>query len=236
MTLQPTHIVVAGTGDVYVAPENTPAPADLAELADPWAELGYCDEDGVTFTFSREQEDVNAWQSAEPVRVLITSEPKTIAFNLLEFDRDSILLAFRGGAFSGSAAPYTYTPPDSGTLDVRALVIDGVDGGQTFRFYFPRVQLSGDVEFQLVRTDAVTLSIELSVLASPTKWIILSDLPGFGAEGTMLAASSEDLSALTRAQLDEKATALGLNPSDYATKDDEVAAIQEAQTAAPATA
>jgi hypothetical protein len=220
MALEPTHVVVAGTGAVYVAPEGTTLPIDLAPLASPWEDLGFVSEDGVTFTFSREQEEVNAWQSAEPVRVLVTNEPKTIAFDLLEFDRESILLAFRGGAFSGSTAPFTYTPPDAGTTDVRALVIDGVDGDETFRFCFPRVSLSGDVEFQLVRTDAVTLSMEFSVLASATKWQLLADLTGFSA-----AAALEGMS---RAELDAQAQALGLDPSAYSTKADVIAAIEGA--------
>ena len=224
MALEATHVTVAGTGAVYVAPEGTALPIDLAALAAPWVELGYVGEDGAQFTFSREQEEILAWQSAEPVRVLITQEPKTIEFELLEFDRDSILFAFRGGAFAGVSAPYTYTPPDAGVSDVRALTIDGKDGAQTFRFSFPRISLSGDVEFQLVRTDAVRLSIELSVLASATKWQLISDLPGFGAGTTLLG--------LTRAELDAQAQTLGLDPSAYATKQDVIDAIEAQQGAA----
>jgi hypothetical protein len=194
MALEPQHVVVAGTGAVYVAPENTPLPPDLAALAAPWEDVGYIGEDGTQFTFSREQEEINAWQSADPVRVLVTNEPKTIGFELLEFDRASLLLAFRGGSFSGSAAPYTYTPPDAGTTDVRAMVIDGQDGAQTFRFAFPRVQLQGDLEFSLVRTDATRLAMEFAVLASAEKWSLISDLPGFedtGAGGLAASASAK---------------------------------------------
>jgi hypothetical protein len=189
MALEPTHVTVAGTGAVWVAPEGTVLPADLAAPIAPWEEVGFVGEDGVSFTFSRDQEEINAWQSADPVRVLITNEPKTIEFELLEFDRVSLLLAFRGGSFVGAAAPYTYTPPDAGVSDVRAMLIDGVDGASTFRFGFPRVQLQGDLEFALLRTDALRLAMEFGVLASATKWQIVSDLPGFGA-GTLLEAPS----------------------------------------------
>jgi hypothetical protein len=190
MALEALHVTVAGTGAVWVAPEGTALPADLAPPIAPWEDVGYVGEDGCSFTFSRDQEEVTAWQSAEPVRIMITNEPKTIEFELLEFDRSSLLLAFRGGAFAGVAAPYTYTPPDPGTSDVRAMLIDGVDGASTFRFGFPRVQLQGDLEFALLRTDAVRLSMEFGVLASLTKWQIVSDLPGFGV-GTVLAAEAE---------------------------------------------
>jgi hypothetical protein len=230
--LEPTHVVVAGTGSVYVAPEGTTLPADLAALAAPWADIGYVTEDGVTFTFSREQEDVNAWQSAEPIRVLVTNEPKTIAFDMLEFDRDAILLAFRGGSFAGASAPYTYTPPDAGVSDVRAMVIDGKDGASTFRFAFPRVSLSGDVEFQLLRTDALKLTTEFSVLASVTKWKLISDLVGFGTTALFAA----DGMSLSRAELDERARAVGVeDPESLSTKQDVIDAIEEA-SAAPAPA
>ena len=192
--LEPLHVTVAGTGAVWVAPEGTAIPVDLAAPATPWEDVGFVGEDGVAFAFSRDQEEINAWQSADPVRVLITNEPKTISFELLEFDRESLLLAFRGGSFAGIASPYTYTPPDPGVSDVRAMLIDGKDGALTFRFAFPRVQLQGDLEFALLRTDAVRLAMEFGVLASATKWQIVSDLPGFGA-GTMVLSTHAELDA-----------------------------------------
>jgi hypothetical protein len=204
MALQAQNVVVAGTGNVYAAPENTALPNDLVTpLPAAWLDLGYVSDDGVQFTFSREQEDINAWQSAEPVRVLTTSEPKTIAFDLLEFDRTTILLAFRGGSISGASAPFTYNPPTAGVDDVRAMVIDGKDGVYTFRFCFPRVSMSGDVAFQLLRTDAVKPTFEFSVLASSTPWKIISDLPGW-ATGAGLFASGT-----THAELDAAAQSMG---------------------------
>lgn len=68
--------------------------------------------------------------------------------------------------------------------------------------------------------DASTIDLEWSVVGQPTK-----------SETDTAAAttSAGDLQAMTRAQLDEQATALGLNPADYPTKDEEIAAIQAAQ-------
>jgi hypothetical protein len=206
---QPTHVTVAGTGTVWVAPEGTAIPADLADPPDPWLDIGYTSDDGVTITMSRDQEDINAWQSTDPVRVLVTAEPKTVEMELLEFDRESIMLAYRGGTWAGSAAPYTYTPPVPGASDVRAMLIDAVDGGFQFRFVFPRVQIQGDVETTLARTDAVRLPLELAVLASTPSWSIVGDLPGFGAT-TVMTQGYDDM---TVAELQAELEARGLPTS-----------------------
>jgi len=206
---QPTHVTVAGTGTVWVAPEGTSIPSDLAVPPSPWIDMGYTSDDGVTVTISRDQEDINAWQATDPVRVLVTAEPKTVEFELLEFDRESIVLAFRGGAWTGSdPGPYVYTPPAAGASDVRAMLIDAFDGSQQFRLVYPRVQLQGDVEFSLVRTDAVRLPLEFAVLASTPSWSIIGDLPGFGTATVLVASDS-----MTLAELQAAATSLGLDSS-----------------------
>lgn len=183
-------VIVAGTGAVWVAPEGTTLPVDLAAPPSPWTDVGFISEDGTQFTFDREQEEVNAWQVATPIRVLVTNEPISIAFELIQFDRLTVQLAFRGGTFTGAAAPYTYQPPDAGASDVRALTIDAVDGDSTFRFTFPRVQLSESVEFSLLRSDAVRLPLTFSVLAASEKWSIISDHDAFGLAAAAMEAET----------------------------------------------
>jgi hypothetical protein len=194
------NVVVAGTGAVYVAPEGTALPADLVTpLPAAWEDVGYISEDGVQFTFSREQEEVMAWQVSTPVRVLVTNEPITVEFELEQFDRDAVMLAFRGGTLAGSTAPFTYTPPDAGASDVRAITIDAVDGSYHLRFSFPRMQVSDDVAFALVRSDAIRLPLTFNVLASDTKWQIISDHPGFGA-GSLMARENGGEAAAPKAK------------------------------------
>jgi len=187
--LEAENVVVAGTGTVWVAPEGTPMPTDLAALASPWLDMGYVGEDGCTFTVSRDQDTISAWQSLDPIRVLVTAEPKTIAFELMEFDAESLKLALRGGDVAGTTVK-TYTPPDPGQQDVRAMVVDGIDGDTTFRFAFPRVALQGDVEWTLARSDAIRLPLEFQVLSAAEKWKIMSD-----AAGMAVAAASASKAA-----------------------------------------
>jgi len=192
----PTNVVVASAGDVYVAPEGTALPTTLAALASPWVDLGYVSDDGVTFTTSRDTEDINAWQSAEPVRRLVTAEPKTLEFELLEYGRpEAVVLAFRGGSIDVASGVATFTPPTAGADDIRAVVIEAGDDDATFRFCFSRAELGDDVATQLVRNDAARLPISLSVESG--SWKIITDHPAWVAAGAIAAegASADDLVA-----------------------------------------
>lgn len=180
MALQSENVIVAGTGGIYVAPEGTALPAALAALAAPWVELGYVGDEGVTFGISRDVEDVLAWQSAEPVRRLVTAEPKTIGFELLEFGTpDTVKLALRGGVISVATGVATLTPAAAGGSDIRAMVIEAEDDGSTWRFCYQAVELSGDVEWGLTKSDATRLPLEFAVLAGG--WKIVTDHPDWVA-------------------------------------------------------
>lgn len=177
MAVSASNVIVAGTGGIYVAPEGTTLPANptwsgtpevgsLAAVGVSYTNLGYVSEEGVNFAMERETEEIMSWQSMDAVRVLTTSEPKTISFELLQFDTDAFVLAMQGG----TVADGVYTPPAAGTSDVRVLVVEGEDAGYKFRFVFPRVQLQGSVEFNLQRADAIRLPLEFKVLSSTPAW------------------------------------------------------------------
>lgn len=198
MTLDASNVRVAGTGGVAVAPEGTALPADpTTALPSEWLDLGYTSEDGVTFTISRDQQDILAWQSSDPVRVLVTNEPKTIAFELLQFEPLTVELALRGGEFAVLTGTATYTPPAAGVADVRAMVIDMVDVDIHYRFCYSRVSLSGDVSWQLLRSDALRLPLEFGVQAADPWGLILTDDPdwvAYGSGGAMAASASTEKS------------------------------------------
>jgi hypothetical protein len=178
--LDASEVRVAGSGGVFVAPEGTTLPTDVAtDLPAAWINLGYISEDGATVTLSRDQEEVNAWQASDPVRVLVTNEPKTVTFELLQFEPVTIQLAFRGGEVtSAGTGEWKFTPPDAGATDIRAMVVEGIDGSITTRYVFARVQLQGDVETALVRSDAQRLPMEFGVQAAEPIWgYILSNDP-----------------------------------------------------------
>jgi hypothetical protein len=171
MSLTPEAVRVAGTGEVYFAPVGTAAPTDATTaLPGAWKGLGYTSPDGVQFNVSRDTNQIDAWQGSK-VRVVTNSENLTLQTTLIETKTNTLLVAFGGGTvISGN-----YTPPEEGENAIRALVVDFTDNDVHYRYYFPRVQVEGDVSFNLTRTDAIGYELTLGVLSSDPRWKLFSD-------------------------------------------------------------
>ena len=179
MALTAQEVRVAGAGHVFVAPEGTPLPTDMAALAAPWVDLGYVTTDGVTFTFSRETEDLDAWQG-DKIRVLTTREPATVGFALMQTNSDVMVVAMGGGEITEpTAGIFRYEPP-RGQNAVRAFVIEFTDEDKTFRYVIARTQIEGDVTYTLTRAGALTYPLTFGLLESDPKYVILSDDPAMG--------------------------------------------------------
>lgn len=163
-------IVVAGNGTVRVAPVGTTEPTTpTAAPSAAWLDLGFVTEDGVTFTDSKDIEDVLAWQSFYPVRKIITGKEATLAFSLREWDERTIPLAFGGGSVTNpSAGVWRYAPPAPGTLDLRAMMIDWQDGSKNYRLIVPRGLVVEEVETNLTRTGSAELPITFSAIPAST--------------------------------------------------------------------
>ena len=179
MAMEANEVRVAGYGHVFVADEGTTMPTDLdtpMASAD-WTDLGYVTTDGVAFTFSRETEDLDAWQG-DKIRVLTMKEPKTAAFTLMQTDQSTIETAFGGGVWDDTAGVGKYTPPAKGENKIRALVVEYDDGADIkYRYCFPRTQVEGDVEFTLNREGAVEYPITMGVLENVPVYNILTNDP-----------------------------------------------------------
>ena len=178
----PTEIVVAGDGHVWIADEGATLPTgvttDLSTDPD-YTELGFTTEDGATFTLSRQNTDLNVWQSLDPVRIIATSRTATVAAVLRQLTPENAEAAFGGGTVTKGASSGSYEFPDPDENPVKVLVVDAIDNGKTVRFVFERTQQEGDVTTQLQRGDSANLPLTMRVLAGSQKPIIYSDLPQF---------------------------------------------------------
>ena len=173
MAINGSEVRVAGAGHVYVAPAGTALPTDLTALDPKYVDLGYVTEDGVGFSFSREVEDLNAWQG-DSIRILSTKEPASTTFSLMQTNSTVMTVAFGGGEITETGtAPnkvYTFTPPKLGTNTERVLVIEFTDGAAiTYRYVIQRTQIMGNVDFTLNRTSALTYPLTMSILDNGDK-------------------------------------------------------------------
>ena len=174
MALDATKVRVALTGHIYFQPEGKTPLEDPTDLSAPAGaiDLGYTTEDGVTFTFGREVEEIMGWQSMDPLRKLVTSEPKTAAFTLRQLERNTWMSTMGGkitdlsGAGSGGKEKTYRWEPVVGEIPTGRLLIDMDDLGIVYRFGFRRAQNTAEIEFSLVRNDALNLPNEWSAVAT----------------------------------------------------------------------
>ena len=164
-----SELVVAGNGQVYVAPVGTTLPTSpTAALNAAFVGLGYITEDGATVTVSPDIAEFNAWQSRSPIRREKTGQAVTVAFQLMQWDEDTVPLAFGGGAITGSAGNWRYDlPADDAALDERALVLDASDGTTHYRWVFPKGNVTEAVEAQFSRANPAVLPITFWLWPSP---------------------------------------------------------------------
>ncbi len=183
---QSDELIVAGTGEVYVAAVGTSLPANesTALSSSLWTGLGYHTEDGVSISNTPETQRYNAWQSKRPVRLDRGVETFTLTFNLEQFNEATFPLAFGGGDVTEpTSGHYKYEPPtDTDGLDERAVICDVVDGANIIRFVIPRGVATEAVETSFTRTALATLPITIEALEPAdggSAWYALSNLAGF---------------------------------------------------------
>lgn len=162
--LNAEEVRVALTGHVYYIPPGKTYPTDMSPVTD-GVDLGYTTEDGVAFSFAKDTEDIMGWQTKDPLRKLVTAEPKSCSFSLRQLSRDT-WLSTMGGTITKNADDSYLWEPDEGKQLEGAIIVEFVDGAKSARFGFRRAAQTAAVEFNLVRNDAINLPNEWTALAT----------------------------------------------------------------------
>lgn len=183
-----TQLVIAGNGTISTAPLLTPLPTTITEtLHADFVEHGYATEEGVTLTATPEIKDFGAWQSLQAIRRLRNAQEIEAAFELQQWNRDNIPLAFGGGEITEpTPGVFRYELPEAGdALDERVMVIDAQDGDRNLRWIFPRGNVTNAVSSKLQATDRAILPIGFKMLkptdGSPTVAVLFDDDLAFAA-------------------------------------------------------
>lgn len=168
-TLNPSEVQVGtpnGPG-ILVAPTGTAFPANTwSPWPAPWQILGYLSEDGPTVGQSTDSTDITPWQSAVPLRSVITGRSITLQFVLWQLNQLTL------GMYFDVDPPDA--DPDTGAIDMDvrsdepqhlyAVGIDAADAERVLRIGFYRASLSDAGDMQITRGAAVPLDCTLSAL------------------------------------------------------------------------
>ena len=187
MALDASQIYVAGTGHIYTGAEDAAMPPAGSAPPAAWTEHGYTTEDAVEFTFGKTTDALKGWQSFDTLRMLTTEAPKSVKFTLMQSNAENLMLALGGGEVDDSTG--IYTPPDPSQIDIRALYISAVDGGDEWTFWAPRVMLSDNVVIPWKKSGEAQLPLTFSIQAAdpafqfgfPTSWTNGGSIAATGA-------------------------------------------------------
>lgn len=182
-----SEILIAGTGQLYVAPYSTtltlptePGTVPGNGLSNAFIDVGYTTEDGVALTLERDSQTVMAWQSKRSVRRFNASQMERFTCTLLQWNETNLVLAFGGGEITvTSGTNYRYDFPDPDEVDERAVVLDWVDDTRNYRLVIPRTTVIDTTEIALARTAPSTLPITFEAVADAP--YLLTDDDSFSA-------------------------------------------------------
>ena len=183
MTQTATEVRIGADAQLYVAPVGTTEPSNVSTSLNAAfsTALGYVSEDGVDITDGKTITPIGAMQSFYAVRQLVTGKEFSIAFTLLQTNRDTFEVAFGGGTWEDQGTGKTkYTPPDPSEIAEYVLVFDWQDGTISNSLVVPRTSNISPVTMKLARTEAAALPVTLSLLApaeGASAWYVLTDDP-----------------------------------------------------------
>jgi hypothetical protein len=179
------NVRVALTGNVYIAPKGTAAPADLdSAWASDWVDLGYLSDDGVEMSYSTDTEDIGAWQSLSPVRKVLTGVDMTLGFTAIELKTSSVTLYFPSATMTDvSPTVHKLSIPAAPSPDERAIGLEWVDGDIKNRLIIARGEVTNRDSITLARSGAVALPMTVSAYAdtAPEIAVWLSNDPAWAA-------------------------------------------------------
>ena len=179
MTKNADPLVVAGTGTVYVATYGAtlPTAVDQSLASATWTDLGYTNEDGITFTDEPTIERKNAWQSFFPVRIIETARMAKAEGALLQWEKDAFKLVAGGGSVAAAGSGTKFSPHAAGTISEWSFVVDIADGDDNYRFVIGRGMVTSAFETNLNRTDLSELPFVLEAIGveNVDPWFLLTD-------------------------------------------------------------
>lgn len=187
------QIHVALDANIYVASVGADEPDNTWDFTTDtmedlgWTELGWNTKDGVTLSFSRTTVNIEGQGSLDPLRILVTGAPKTLAFTLEELSIGVWDFA-TGGATATELATglYEVLPNDASQVDERALACLFTDGDEHVLAIYRRGVVTGDTAIPFTDGNAALVPVTFGVL-TPTEdepYRIVTDIEAMAPVGS----------------------------------------------------
>ena len=162
MALTDSAVIIPGTGQLYLAPAETPQPASLTAPASPWENLGHTSrEDGLTITRDGgDSEVIGTWQNPS---LRERRDPSTFAITAFLHQVDNNVLELYFGAGDTTQAGEFGVITAAATTE-KALFVRIVDGTNEVGLYVPKVSVAAE--------DDVEVDVE-GFLAFPVRATVL---------------------------------------------------------------
>ena len=160
-----SEIRVGANGTIYVAASGTAGPANIGAAWTGFTNIGYADEEGAKLTRAMETNEIKAWQSVSTLRYVITGVNLSVAFSLLQWDKDTLPFYMGGGTVvAQGGGSFKYVVSSSPTIDERAFGLEWTDGALIYRLVIGRGMVTETSETNVQRSDAVKLPLTFSAM------------------------------------------------------------------------
>ncbi|WP_405459706.1 hypothetical protein OG786_20945 [Streptomyces sp. NBC_00101] len=166
---------VGYAGKAYIGAVGAVAPATLTVAPDPddWFDLGKITEDGLTEATDQARSEFKAWGFDSPVRTQLTSKTTTFQLAFMQSSNAYVQSLFHSVPLddmtttgTGDAAYTSFTIGQNTEPDVRALLLDIVDGGIATRIIVPRVEVTERGNKSYKGTETVNFPMTFTALTS----------------------------------------------------------------------
>lgn len=155
MAIKDAATLVINTGNYFLAPTGTPAPADLLAPSAAWQNVGHTSlEDIFSLTSDGGEATVLGTLQSKSLRTSYSSRTETMRFTLQQFDSDSLRLFFGANMQSVEDGKFLGVPQSPQPTSAAFLVVF-IDGENTFSFYAPKVEVLRGDDMDLSDTESL---------------------------------------------------------------------------------
>lgn len=173
--------IVAGVGEIFIAPLNTTAPASATATLDAaFVSIGYT-EAGATLSFERTVEDLEVAEEMAPVGHYETKQSGKFTFEAAQVTADIISLALNAGVVSATSTAHI-TPPDYASQSSVSIVLQTSQGA---RYYIPSARNVGAFERKSAKTGKTLIAFEYA-MEKTTDAALFTAMPAMGTYAGIL--------------------------------------------------